>query len=341
VIIEKREQGAQAPVSVIVPAFNEEGAVASEVAAIFHVLNSHGIPHEVLVVDDGSEDKTAQEALKAGARVFKHSENRGYGSALKTGIAAAENERIVIIDADGTYPPEQIPALLKKLETADMVVGARNGSHVHIPLVRRPAKWLLRRLAQRIAGKPIADLNSGLRAFWRDSVTQYFSVLSDRFSFTTTSTLALLADGYRIVYHTIDYHPRVGKSKIRARHFMEFMVLILRMAMLFQPLRIFLPLSILTGSMGILKVIFDIGAFFPRHSGGLDPSLVYDAVLSTSALLLLTAALQLLLIGMVADGLLRRIAQHNRFQVSSRALSVVETDGSQPREQQLVLHTRD
>jgi hypothetical protein len=116
-------------------------------------------------------------------------------------------------------------------------------------------------LANRIAGRRIPDLNSGLRAFRRDTVAQYFSVLSDKFSFTTTVTLALMADEYLVRYLPIDYYARIGKSKIVPRHFFDFCVLVLRMAMLFRPLRVFLPLSGLLGAAGILKSGFDLSKF--------------------------------------------------------------------------------
>jgi hypothetical protein len=204
-----------------------------------------------------------------------------------------------------------------------MAVGARLGNNVHIPLVRRPAKWLLQALAARIAGQPIPDLNSGLRAFRRDCVKQYFSVLSNRFSFTTTVTLALLADDYRVVYHPIDYHRRIGESKITPRHFMDFIVLVLRMAMLFQPLKIFVPLAALFGVFGLLKVALDVVGLF-RRADHIDWSLVFQPTLSTSAILMLLVAFQLLLVGMVADGVLRRIAQRNAPLIPSHAIGVHE-----------------
>lgn len=321
--MEKPQGSMRAAVSVILPAYNEEMAVAAQVEAIRDVLSAHGRPHEILVVDDGSLDRTADEALQAGARVLRHPENRGYGAAIKTGIAAAIHDVVVIIDADGTYPPDNIPDMIDKLETADMVVGARTGAHVHIPWARRPAKWVLGWLATRVAGRPIPDLNSGLRTFRRECVRQYFPILSNRFSFTTTMTLALLADDYRVVYHPIDYHRRVGQSKLAPRHFMEFIILVLRMAMLFQPLRIFVPLALSCGVLGLLKVIFDIFALFQRAST-VSWSLLYQQAISTSAILLLLLGLQLLLIGMVADGVLRRIAQHQRPLAPSRAIAASE-----------------
>ncbi len=315
-------------VSVLVPAFNEEGAVAREVEELRRVLVGAGIPHEITVVDDGSTDQTAARAVAAGGRVLRHLENRGYGAALKTGIMAARYEMLVITDADGTYPVDRIPDLLEALKASDMAVGARTGANVRIPLIRRPAKWILGLVANLVAGQRIPDLNSGLRAFRRDTVEQYFSVLSNQFSFTTTVTLALLADGYRVTYHPIDYNVRIGKSKITPRHFMDFLILVLRMAMLFQPLRVFLPLAIGFGALGAAKVAFDVSVFaMLSRSQGLER--LYAPVLSTSALLLLVIALQLAMVGLVADGVLRRIAQA-RALVPSRAVRAVETSASTP-----------
>lgn len=312
-------------ISVVIPAYNEAERVRAEVEDIERVLSAAAIPHEIIVVDDGSQDRTAEQALVAHARVLQHPRNRGYGASIKTGINAARHNVIVITDADGTYPPEEIPNLLAQLASADMVVGARIGKKVHIPLIRRPAKWLLNWLAEQVADQRIPDLNSGMRAFRAETIKQYFPILSNRFSFTTTSTLALLADEYSVIYHPIDYHQRVGKSKITPRHFMDFMILVVRMAMLFQPLKIFVPLSFLFGSAGLLKVLYDIASFALR-TGTFDWSLFYKPVLSTSAILLLLVGLQVLLFGMLADGVIRRIALHNEHLVVSYGVSRLEFD---------------
>jgi len=313
----------QEPVTVVVPAFNEEVGIAPQVLAVRKELEKAGIVFEIIVVDDGSSDRTAEEAIQAGARVLRHLSNRGYGASIKSAILAAKYEIIVIIDADGTYPADEIANLVAQLEDADMAVGARSGKQVHIPWVRRPAKWVLGWVAERIAGRKIPDLNSGLRAFRKSCAVQYFPILSDRFSFTTTITLAYLADDYRVVYRPIDYHKRVGKSKIVPRHFMDFLALVLRSAMLFQPLRVFAPLSMFSGGLGVLKVIFDIVSVYPRtHRMGW--SMLFEPVLSTSAILLLLVALQLLLIGMVADGVIRRIARHSTRLIPSQAIVEVE-----------------
>ena len=324
----------------ILPAYNEAAAIVSQIEAIERVLRLHAMRHEIIVVDDDSQDRTAELALQAGASVIRHRENRGYGAALKTGIMAAKYDTIVIIDADGTYPADEIPTLVAKLETADMVVGARLGKEVHIPWIRRPAKWFLGWLAASIAGRPIPDLNSGLRVFRRACVKQYFPILPNRFSFTTTVTLALLADAYHVIYHPIDYYQRIGKSKITAWNFTEFTILVLRMAMLFQPLRVFVPLALSCGLLGVLKATFDLFTLFFR-TPIYGSSLLYQPVLSTSAILMLLMAVQLLLIGMVADGLVRRIAQHNRPLSPSHAVWIPQYPSHVQVESQAMAVTSD
>jgi hypothetical protein len=197
---------------------------------------------------------------------------------------------------------------------------------VHIPLVRRPAKWVLNWVAARVAGRKIPDLNSGLRAFRREIARQYLTILSNRFSFTSTITLAFLADDYRVVYHPIDYHPRIGRSKITPWHFMDFLTLVLRLAVLFQPLRVFVPLAAVAGSIGVLKTIYDVITFFPRTSSS-GWSILYQPVLSTTAILFLIASFQLLVVGLVADAVLRRIAQQQAL-VPSRAVRVATPVGT-------------
>lgn len=324
------EQG----ISVVIPAFNEEASVGAEVEAIRQVICRNGTPFEIIVVDDASTDRTSKVAVSGGARVFRHMENRGYGAAIKTGIRGALYDTIVITDADGTYPADQIPHLIQKLETADMVVGARIGEEVHIPLIRRPAKWLLGRLAQHIAGHPIPDLNSGLRAFRRHVMEPYFPMLSNRFSFTTTSTLALLGDDFRVVYHTINYYPRIGISKIRPHHFMDFVILVLRMAMLFQPLKVFVPLAAASVAVGVMKSIFDILLVMERVAT-FGWATFYQPVLSTSALLLFLAGLQFLAIGMVADGVLRRLSFQSKGLSQGHVTRHCEVVHARPEEHEL------
>ena len=283
-------------VSVVIPAFNEESGIGRVIDEVRGCLAGLSTETEIVVVDDGSADRSAEVARAAGARVVRHRSNRGYGAALKTGIAAAAHSRIVILDADGTYPAERIPDLVEALHRADMVVGARTGANVRIPLARRPAKWLLSVLANYLTRASIPDLNSGLRAFRREVVLQYFPILPDQFSWTTTLTLAMHCDKYAVAYIPIDYHERTGRSKIVPWDAGSFLVLILRTVMLFRPLRIFLPIVLLCLCYGVVKMTIDMFR---------DPNI------SASAILAFNSALLILLIGMVGDAIAARLGRMN------------------------------
>ena len=304
-----------APYSIVIPAFNEEEAIRDQILALQRLELPDG--SEIIVVDDGSTDRTGEVAESCGVNVLYHPENRGYGASLKTGVLEAQNEFVVILDADGTYPAESIPRLVEGMQHADMVVGSRQGRDVRVPASRKPAKWILGRLANVVAGQKIPDLNSGLRVFRRELALHYFPLLSEGFSFTSTITLALLADGYRVTYLPIDYRRRVGRSKITPRHFMDFLILVFRTAMLFHPLRVFVPLSLAVGGLGFIKATFDFASLFLRGSR-LRWHLIFEPVLSTSAILLLLAGLQLILVGMVADGVLRRLGRHEEPTMPAR-----------------------
>lgn len=284
-------------ISVIIPAFNEELAVRESVMELRELFATTDINAEIIVVDDGSKDKTAREAKAAGARVIQHRSNRGYGASLKTGIMAASNDIIAITDADGTYPAKYLPEMLVELEHADMVVGSRTGADVNIPLTRKPAKWFLRVMANYVANTKIPDLNSGLRVFRRDVAMQYFAILSDQFSFTTTITLAMLCDKYAVSYLPIDYRKRQGKSKIMPWDAGSFAVLIMRVAMLFRPLRVFLPIAIMCIAYGIIKMVID---------------LTHDPNISASAILAFVSALMMVLIGMLGDAVATRLGRFNQ-----------------------------
>lgn len=272
-------------VSVVIPAYNEGAHVADQVRDVERVLATTGWTYEILVVDDGSQDQTAQEAAKTTAHVLRRARNRGYGASLKAGIRRARYDYILITDADGTYPVSAIPAMLAAAERNAMVVGARTGRTVRIPLIRRPAKAFIRWLASYLSGEPIPDLNSGLRLMRKDLVERYVHLLPDGFSFTTTITLASICNGHPVEYQTIDYHARLGNSKIRARHAYDFTLLVLRVIVYFNPLKVFIPLGALLFLAGVSKLGYDI----------------YRDNLSESTVLGLLAALIVWCVGLLAD----------------------------------------
>src|SRR5690606_38954768 len=245
-------------VSVVIPAYNEAAHLAAEVRAVEAVMRETGWDFEIIVVDDGSSDGTAEEGIRAGARVLRHKRNRGYGAALKRGIAAARFDWILITDADGTYPASAIPALLDAAAESDMVVGARTGESVKIPLARRPAKAFLRVLASYLAGQKLPDLNSGLRLMRRDLVERYVHLLPSGFSFTTTITLASACNDHQVTYVPIDYRARLGESKIRPWRAYEFTLLILRTIVFFNLLKAFIPLGALFMLVGLAKFAYDV-----------------------------------------------------------------------------------
>jgi glycosyltransferase involved in cell wall biosynthesis len=245
-------------ISIVIPAFNEEGAIAGGIREVREVMESSGYEYEIIVVDDGSEDNTADLARAEGVKLIELPENQGYGAALKAGIRRTAHEIIVITDADGTYPAKFIPDLVGQLGMYDMVVGARTGSNVAAPLVRMPAKWVLRKLAGYLAGRHIPDLNSGLRVMRKSLIRRFLHLLPSGFSFTTTITLAALCSGSLVKYSPIDYHERIGKSKIRPAHAFDFTLLIIRTIVYFNPLKVFIPLGGLFFLGGIIKFIYDL-----------------------------------------------------------------------------------
>lgn len=281
-------------VSIVVPVYNEEEGIGPFIERLLSETARLGRPLELLVVDDGSTDRTREMlAIYAGKlRILRHAENRGYGAALKTGLQAARFPIALIIDADGTYPTEEIPRLLDGLgEGTEMVVGARIGPDVNMPLVRKPAKWLLKRLAEYLSEREIPDLNSGLRAFRRETALRYLHILPSRFSFTTTLTLAFLSEGIGVRFVPIDYHKRVGRSKIKPVDALNFLILIVRTITYFNPLRIFLPASLFMLLLTFARMTYDIFAL---------------ANLADTSIILFVGAFLTAAIGILADLIVRR-----------------------------------
>ena len=272
-------------IAVVIPAFNEEGAVQATVEDVRRALDGARVSHEIIVVNDGSSDNTVVAARASGARVVNFTDNGGYGHALKAGIAASDSDLVAILDADGTYPPEALPAMIQMAALSDMVVGDRGPGMTNVPFVRRPAKWILKVLASILARRKINDVNSGLRVFRRPALERFVPLLPDGYSFTTTITLCMLASNLTVVYYPIHYGQRIGHSKIKARHFFKFVFLVVRLTVLFQPLRIFLPLGAILFVAGVASAINDISVMTP----------------STGAILGILAAVMVWSLGLWAD----------------------------------------
>ncbi|MEM7000819.1 MAG: glycosyltransferase family 2 protein [Pseudomonadota bacterium] len=249
--------------SVVVPCFNEQESIAETIDQLTSTLADTQV-YEIVVVDDGSADASGAilkelAATTSHLRVITHAENRGYGAALKTGIQNARAELIAITDADGTYPNERLPELIDAMADADMVVGARIGENVRYSTLRAFPKWFMRHWVSWISRQRVPDFNSGMRVFRRDLAVAFYRMLPDTFSFTTTITLLMLTNYYRVKFVPIDYAPRVGKSKIKPlRDTMNFLVLIARTGTYFAPLRVMLPASGVLALAAMASIGYDI-----------------------------------------------------------------------------------
>jgi glycosyltransferase involved in cell wall biosynthesis len=275
--------------ALIVPAFNEADGIESTLDRVRDVLARCSVTSEIIVVDDGSTDGTRERAQRAGVKVMTHPWNRGYGAALKTGILATDARAVLIMDADATYEPGAIPRLIEGLKAADMVVGSRRLMSAGVAWVRRPGKWLLNAFASYLVGVKIPDLNSGQRAIKRDVLLRYMHLCPDGFSFTSTITLALLASGHLVTYEPIAYARRAGRSKLRAAHFVSFILLVVRSIVLFNPLKVFLPIGALVFLAGVGKLIEDI----------------YLWNLSETAVMAFLTAMTIWAVGLLADMIAR------------------------------------
>jgi glycosyltransferase involved in cell wall biosynthesis len=278
-------------VSVVIPCYNERAGIGPLLDELDAKLQGSGVQFQYVVVDDGSTDGSGEIPARDKLLVVRHEVNRGYGAALKTGIRSAANDWILIIDADGTYPVDRIPELVKEAELCDMAVGARIGQNVSHSIVRRAAKWPIHRLADYLVNRRIPDLNSGLRMFKKELAMRYIRLLPDGFSFTSTITLAMMADGWRVRYTTIDYYKREGRSKVKPiKDAINYFTLVMRMILFFNPLKIFLPLSF---------------TLFVAFLGSLAHD-VWLRDLNEATLILLIGFMQMTLLGFLADLVNRR-----------------------------------
>ncbi|HLC32727.1 MAG TPA: glycosyltransferase family 2 protein [Candidatus Nanoarchaeia archaeon] len=275
-------------ISIIVPIYNEEKAIRNTLERLKKIGPKLG-DFEIIAVNDGSSDNT-RSTLESidGITVVNSPYNLGYGASIKKGMRACRGNWIAITDADGTYPLEELPTLAKYAGEYDMVVGARTGKSVHIPFFRKPAKWIIGRLANFMAGRKIDDVNSGLRIFNKAKALEFMKLYPSGFSFTTTITLAFMTNEYTVKYIPINYFKRTGKSSIKPlKDFIGFIALIFRIVMYFRPLRFFLwPAAVLIIA-GIIHGTYQI-IHFPTGLGDVP-------------VFLLIVGVQTILMGFIAD----------------------------------------
>jgi polyisoprenyl-phosphate glycosyltransferase len=284
-------------VSVVLPVFNEVGHLEAEVDRVRAGLEASTLTWEIVIVDDGSTDGSPELARDLAAaddriRLAQFATNRGSGAVRRVGTQLSRGDTVVWTDVDMTYPNHEIPALVGAMAGQDQVVGARTSEQGTHRLLRTPAKWMIRQLAQRLARRPIPDLNSGFRAFRRDVAGQFLHLLPDGFSCVTTITLAFLTNGYSVGYVPIDYAQRAGRSKFHwRRDTSRYVLQIVRMMLLYEPLRIL-------GGPGLVLLLAGLG------------KAVYDAVtdpivIAINTIVILVLALLVLLVGLLSDLIVR------------------------------------
>lgn len=302
-------------VSVVLPVYNEAGHLRQEVERIGTALDASDYSYEIICIDDGSTDGSAEELRSIeGIRLISFSRNRGAGSARKAGTHAARGRVVVWTDVDMTYPNGEIPRLVKELEGYDQVVGARTSEQGTAKAVRVPAKWFIRKLAQYLVQARIPDLNSGFRAFRREVGSQYLSQLPPGFSCVTTMTMSFLANGYSVKYIPIEYRERAGRSKFHWwTDTKRYVTQVVRMILSYSPLRVFMPVGFTLTLLGFAKLVYDL---FTK-----------DFRLGTNTLLLLFAAFQMFAIGLLADLVVR--VSRPREEVDPAAITDAAT-GSPP-----------
>jgi glycosyltransferase involved in cell wall biosynthesis len=239
-------------ISIIIPSYNEEQTIQTLIEDIKKLdLNNP----EIIVVDDGSTDKTSESIRSCGVKVIRHPYNMGNGAAIKTGIRHSSGDIIVMMDADGQHNPDDISKLLYEIGRYDMVIGARNINHFSLNH-RDIANYIYNLFATYVAGIKIHDLTSGFRAIRKQIAQEFISLLPNGFSYPTTLTLGLIKSGYGVKFLPIAVNERIGKSKIKLlRDGIRFFLIIFKIASLYSPLRVFLPVSFAFFLLGMINYV--------------------------------------------------------------------------------------
>jgi glycosyltransferase involved in cell wall biosynthesis len=268
--------------SVVIPAFNEAQAIEALVAD----LRRAAAWHEILVIDDGSDDGTGERARAAGAEVVRHPYNKGNGAAVKTGIRKATGRYVLIMDADGQHQASDAPRLVTALSEYDLVIGARSAQS-QASVVRQAGNRVLNLVASYLAQQSIPDLTSGFRAASRDGFLEFLHLLPNGFSTPTTTTLAFIKAGYSVRFEPIDARQRRGQSKIRlGSDGPRFFLILLKVMTIFSPLRIFLPVSAASFLLGAAYAVWTIAT---------------QSHVTNSSVLLILMSVVILLVGLVSE----------------------------------------
>ena len=269
-------------VSIVIPAYNEYESIADVVS----VLRSAASWREIIVVDDGSTDGTGARAAAAGATVVTLPYNMGNGASVKNGIRRATGDFILIVDADGQHPPEEALRIVARLGDYDLVIGARS-AETQATHARRAGNDALNRLASYLTGREIPDLTSGFRGARASALREFLHLLPNGFSTPTTTTMAFMKAGYSVAFEPIHARQRTGQSKIRlARDGTRFLIIIFKIVTLFSPLRLFLPISVVSFLLGIAYGVWNV---------------VMHARIPNGSVLLILFAVVVFLVGLVSE----------------------------------------
>ena len=249
----KRKAMNESKVSIVIPAYNEEDIIEDIVTRVKTLYPDF----EVIVVDDGSQDATADEAQKAGAMVYSHPYNIGNGAAIKSGIRVATGDILVFMDGDGQHNPEDIAKLLEFFPDFDMVVGARSVSD-QTSLGRALGNKVYNWFASYVAKFSIKDLTSGFRAVKSKLARNFLYLLPNTYSYPTTLTLGTLRSGMSVKYISVKIQKRkTGKSNIKMiQDGVRFFMIITRICTLYSPMRVFLPVSFVMFLLGVVNYIY-------------------------------------------------------------------------------------
>ncbi len=290
----------QLDATIVLPCYNEQDHVLAELERITAAMDASDFSYELLVIDDKSSDQTLEvlrEALPRfpKVRLVAFRRNGGSGTARRIGTQSARGRIVVWTDADMTYPNERIPEFIQHLidnPEVDQVVGARTSEQGTHKLLRVPAKWVIRKIAESLSSTKIPDLNSGLRAFRREVSLPYLRLLPPGFSCVTTITLSFLSNQHAIDYLPIDYAKRAGSSKFHFVHdAYRYILQVLRMVMYFNPIKVLMPLALWILAIGVVKGLVDV--------------VRYQFRLTTNSILLILTGLIIGAIALLADLIVR------------------------------------
>lgn len=271
--------------SVIIPAFNEAAGITQLLDKIVQMELHHGF--EIIVIDDGSTDQTADIVRKYPVKLISHRTNQGYGASLKTGIRKATGKHVIMLDSDGQHDPAYIPQIAAKLNEYDLVIGERSQCSFQVR-GRQSGKKIIRWVGQYLFDQKLPDYNSGLRGFNRQLIMSMLHMMPNGFSFSTTSTMAFIKEGYFIGTIPVVVAERQGRaSNVKfIRDGCKTLLLLFRIIMLFNPLKVFFPTSIIVSTIGMIWGIYGY-VMFER--------------IANSATIIIVMGMFLFFIGLIAD----------------------------------------